>query len=275
MGVWSASHGVEKDQQLLRDLQRSLNPDKLETLLAGEREVALLINESNTPITKGVAILVGETGYSPVSQHSLAPLSSLLNNYGWVTMVMMAPNSGFFADPEAEQAASETTEQPPPSQPETVHPLEGLEMLEQPAFDRHEQELMMQLEAVVQRTRQYPGFFLVIAQGTSAAWLTKLYSEKRLQLADALVVLSPYWPDREYNNQLPELMARSELPVLDVYSPWANEWSRETRQERKVAATKGLKMHYRQRELIGQAMDNEQFHLLSKEIYGWLTHMGW
>ena len=280
----------EKDQQMLADLQRNLMPDKMEVLLAGEREVALLINESTTPITRGVAILMGETGYSPLSQHSLAPLAGLLNDYGWVTMIMATPSTGFYnyqveetpaGSGETSQGDTQTnTEQSSPSQndssrPEPVHPKQGLVGIEQGDFERQEQQLLQQLQAVVQRTQQYPGFFLVIAQGTTAAWLSKLYSEKRLDTPDALVIVSPFWPDRQYNMLLPELIAKTEFPVLDIYSPWDNEWSLETHEKRRVAATKGLKLHYRQRELIGQAIDAEQHKLLSKEIYGWLTHMGW
>lgn len=261
----------EKDQQLLTDLQRALMPDKVETLLAGEREVALLINESTTPITKGVAMLLGETGYSPLSQHSLAPLSQLLNQYGWVTMIMPAPTAGFFND----QPTAEAQQTPPPSEEQTIHPKQGLPGIVPQDFELHQQQLLMQLQAVVQRTRQYPGFFLVIAQGTTAAWLSKLYSEQQLDVPDAMVVVSPYWPDRQYNEQLPEFIAKTEFPILDIYSPWDNKWSLETYSQRKIAATKGLKLHYRQRELIGQAIDAEQYQLLSKEIYGWLTHMGW
>ena len=274
------AHGLEKDQQLLMDLQRDLMPDRLDTLLAGEREVALLINESTTPITRGVAVLLGETGHSPLGYKNLAPLAELLNGYGWVTMIMTPPTTGFFNyQPVAATAVAEPTASPAAetqSQADTpIHPKTGLQSFSQEDFSRHEQQLMLQLQAVVERTRQYPGFFLIIAQGTTAAWLTKLYSEKDLELPDAMVVVSPFWPDRNYNNQIPELLAKTEFPVLDIYSPWDNEWSLETSEKRKIAAVKGLKLHYRQRELIGQALNTEQYHLLSKEIYGWLTYMGW
>lgn len=264
---------AEREQQITMDIQRSQFADSFETLLAGEREIVIVEQASNTPLTRGVAVLIGESGHGPFSQHNLTELATLLNDYGWVTMTMPAPTAVFFDKKPATEMADEGNNAE--MEEKTVHPKSGLVAVDQKEFEQQEQQLMLQLQAIVPKTQQYPGFFLVIAQGTSAAWLSKIYSEKKLGLPDALVVVSPYWPERDYNMLLPQLISATEMPVLDVYSRWDNEWSHNTFLKRKVAAEKALKLHYRQRELIGQTLDTEQYKLLSKEIYGWLTHMGW
>ncbi len=270
---------ADREQQLLLDVQRSEFADSYETLLAGEREVVVVTQESTTPLTKGVALIIGESGLGPFNQNSAAELANMMNQYGWVSMVMPAPTSAFFAPLEASPAvaaqnASNETE-PSSDTEQSVHPRQGPVVLEEAEFNQQEQQLMLQLQAIVPKTQQYPGFFLVIAQGTSAAWLGKIYSEQKLGLPDALIVVNPYWPQRAYNQQIPEILANTQMPVLDVFSRWDNKWGKRTVADRKVAAEKNLKLHYRQRELIGQMIDKEQYRLLSKEIYGWLTQMGW
>ena len=48
------------------------------------------------------------------------------------------------------------------------------------AFVKHEQQLVSLLQAVFEKSQEYPGYFLVISKGTSAAWLSKIYAEKTL-----------------------------------------------------------------------------------------------
>lgn len=266
----SASYESDREQQITLDIVRSKFADSYETLLVGEREMIAIVNEATTPITRGVAVLVGETGQSPLSHDSLAPLIPLLNQYGWVTMLMPAPASAFF-DSSIDTEATLPAEQAE----ESINPLSGLAVLDDEVFEKQETELMQQLQTIVQRSNDYPGFLVVVAQGSSAAWITKIYSEKTLPSPDALVIVSPYWPDRKYNILIPELVANTDMPVLDFYSRSDNKWATATQPRRKIIAEKVLKLHYRQREIISQRFDAERYEIMSKDIYGWLTHMGW
>ncbi|TRY32950.1 DUF3530 family protein [Aliiglaciecola sp. M165] len=269
----------DPDTQLSDIRQREFN-DSFDVLLAGEQEIPIVIQESNTPITRGVAVLISEAGHNPFSHHGLLQLSTSLNSVGWVTMIMPAPVTGFTVESEpltdspAESNASQdlaTSE----TDNQEMHARTGLSRIAQDAFDTHQQDLILRMQAITSRTSQYPGFFLVIAQGTSAAWLTKIYAENLLGSPDGMVALSPHWPAREYNNQLPMWVSQTEMPYLDIYTPWDNKWAQDTVAQRHIQSVKALKMIYRQRELIGQQLDQQQFARLGKEIYGWLTHMGW
>ncbi|WJG08963.1 DUF3530 family protein [Aliiglaciecola sp. LCG003] len=268
----------------MEDIQHQQFADSFDVLLVGEAELPLIIQESSTPITRGVAVMISESGRGPFSQHGLNQLAIELNKVGWVTMIMPAPVAGFA--PSQNDDAQQQNQQPAPapetsqteqnpSNQETVSPRSGQQNIATEQFSAHQQQLILQLRAVTQKTRQYPGFFLVIAQGTSAAWLTKIYAEKVLDLPDGMVAVSPYWPQRDYNKQLPEWIAKTEMPYLDIFTPFDPQWSLMTVGPRKIAAVKGLKLMYRQRELTGQKMDQQQLVRLGKEIYGWLTHLGW
>lgn len=281
------AYARQANEDMLMDIQHSQFADQFQTLLAGEQEIAIRVSESNTPITRGVAVLISEAGRGPFNENGIAQLSSALNNVGWVTMIMQAPSVGFDSkSDELNKPEQESTQQPDQAAgnndpnvaqqaDETVHPKQGLVSINETAFAAHEQELITRMQAVVQRTQDYPGFFLVIARGTSAAWLTKIYAEKKLDLPDAMVAVSPFWPERQFNKQLPEWVSQTEMPYLDMYSPWDPEWALSTTAQRKIQAQKALKLLYRQKELIGQKLDEQQYDLLAKEIYGWLTFMGW
>lgn len=266
----------------IQDIQHSQFEDQFDTLLVDEQTVPIAIEESNTAITRGVAVLLSEAGRNPFSQHGLKHLTESLNNVGWVTMVMPAPEYGFW--PMEETVDENTTETPQnetqqedaaESEQTDVHARSAQSHIQQGSFERHEQSLIIQMQAIAQKTQQYPGFFLVIAQGTSAAWLTKIYAEKKLGDPDGLVIISPHWPDREFNRQIPQWTSQTQMPLLDIYSPWDTNWAKETVSQRRIQSVKALKLMYRQRELTGQKLDQQQFQRLGKEIYGWLTHMGW
>ena len=65
------------------------------------------------------------------------------------------------------------------------------------------------------------------------------------------------------------------MPVLDLYSSRDNGWALKTVTQRQTNAIKALKFQYRQRELLGFNMPQQHSAYIGKEIYGWISHMGW
>ena len=258
------------DPQLLAklDIKRALLPEQYQTIDAAGQEMLVIINENTNAIPRGVAIMIGEAGRSILSQNGLAPLSHKLNALGWVTMLMQTPNIG-------QSGTEPKSGVPPDSGTTTVLAKSVADPIGPQAFLKHEQQLIGQMEAILERSADYPGFILVISQGTTAAWLAKIYAQNKLNIPDAFVAISPFWPSSKHNRQLADYVAAAGMPVLDIYNAWDNEWSLQSYPARQIAVTKALKLHYRQREIIGIAMRNQQAGYLSKEIYGWLTYMGW
>jgi hypothetical protein len=131
------------------------------------------------------------------------------------------------------------------------------------------------MQSLLDKSTEYPGFVVVVSEGTTAAWLAKMYNEQLVTEPDAFVSLSAYWPQIELNDQIAGYLANTSFPVLDMYSQWDNKWTITTAEKRRIAAVKALKLHFRQTELIGVPIGQGQHQYLTKQIIGWLTFMGW
>lgn len=268
-------------EQIKADIQRSIEPDAYRTTLVGEEEILVVINEANIALTKGVAIIVSESGVNSLNKFALASLVEPMNDHGWVTILVPAPTLGLRGYQQSPKTDANTMKDGQNSDPinmgnkETIAPYYQAPLIHEDDFKAHEQHMLQLMQSIVQYSSNYPGFFLVIAQGTSAAWLAKIYSEQQIPQPDAFVAISANWPEHKYNKQLPEYIAQMPAPVLDIYNRWDTEWTTRTAKKRSIAAERALKLHYRQREIVGQSFDHNQFMYLSKEIYGWLTYMGW
>jgi hypothetical protein len=281
------------DNQLLRklDIQRGLFADSYQSFEIDDQPIIYVLQENTTAITRGVAVLIADSGIPVVGQEGFTALANELNKIGWVTILIPAPDIGFMLTTEPEPAlendATATDEEDSPSPTDTQvnspsAPLldsdiskSAVTTLNDQSFLKHQQQLVSLLQAVIEKSQEYPGFFLVISKGTSAAWLSKIYVEKILDAPDAFVMISPYWPDRKHNQRLPQWIANTPMPVLDLYSSSDNAWARKTVAQREIATIKALKLHYRQRELLGFNIHQQHSTYIGKEIYGWISHMGW
>ncbi|WP_254700792.1 DUF3530 family protein [Paraglaciecola mesophila] len=276
----------------LTDVQRQLFPDRAKILEVNNTSLPLIESLNTTANLYGVAILVGESGRPPASQQNLAMLTQSLNNLGWVTMQISPPTVGFepdLADPtKSEEQSQEQTndtasqvDQPANSQatssaPSTPNsPQYQLHRISNAHFLLHEQALRERISAVMRRAQNYSGFRLVIAQGTSAAWMIKMYAEEQIPSPDAFVAISAFWPQRNLNALISTYTANTPMPLLDIYSDHDNNWGLISALERKNSANKNLKLDYRQRHLTHTFNTQSDSEFVSKEIYGWLHYLGW
>lgn len=288
------------NSQLLKklDLQRELFSDQYQSVEIGDQSFIYLLQENTTAITRGVAVLLADSGVTVAKKQGFVPLAQELNKLGWVTIILPAPDTAFTPvvtenteTEDTESTAVATTEitpaedndnAPEVNQAETEVALDNVDLnksvvssMNESAFLQHEEQLIALLQAAVVKSEEYPGFLLVISEGTSAAWLSKIYAEQSLATPDGFVTISPYWPDRKFNQLLAQWLANTPMPVLDLYNQWDNEWARQTVTQREIAAIRSLKLQYRQRQLLGVDIPLQNSAYLSKEIYGWLSHMGW
>jgi hypothetical protein len=280
------------DRQFIRklDIQRGLFADNYQSFDIDDQPIIYVLQENTTAITRGVAVMVADSGIPLVGQEGFAALANELNKIGWVTILLPAPDTGFMPTidedaaitDDATTAGAEKNTSADTQIPNTSAAISDLDInksavttIDEQAFIKHEQQLVSILQAVIEKSQEYPGFFLLISKGTSAAWLSKIYAEKTLTPPDAFVVISPFWPDRKRNKQLPEWIAKTPMPVLDLYSGGDNSWAQKTIAQREIAAIKSLKLQYRQRELLGFNIHHQHSAYISKEIYGWISHMGW
>lgn len=281
------------DKQFLRklDIQRGLFADAYQSFDIDSQPVIYVLKENTTSIARGVAVMIADSGVPIMGQEGFAALAHELNKIGWVTILLPAPEIGFKPNaekappitegavtiPEVQTNAATDTQVSSPNAPmvDTDISQSAVTTIDEQVFVKHEKQLVSLLQAVIEKSQEYPGFLLVISKGTSAAWLSKIYAEKTLQAPDAFVAFSPYWPDRKRNQRLPKWIANAPMPVLDLYSSSDNLWAKKTISQREIEATKSLKLQYRQRELLGFNLHGPHNAYISKEIYGWVSHMGW
>ncbi len=249
------------------DVKRRLSENQFEILLAGEQEVAVIIQESTVAISKGAVIMLSDTGQTPLGSRALDAVATLLNQYGWTTLLAAPPIIGLSQDTGDTDQDNNTVEE--------VLPTSGLQVIIQNNFDTHQQQLQLLMQSLLDKSAEYPGFVVVLSEGTTAAWLAKMYNEQLITEPDAFVSMSAYWPQVDLNEQIAGYLANTSFPVLDMYSQWDNKWTITTAEKRKIAAVKALKLHFRQTELVGVPIGQGQHQYITKQIIGWLTFMGW
>lgn len=128
------------------------------------------------------------------------------------------------------------------------------------------------LSAVMDATKR-PGYQVVFAQGMSAQ--SMFDASNNGPAIDALIINNVYWPERELNRTLPMRIAQDTTPLLDLISNNDNNWSKATEQARMIKARTEVKAHYRQRKITSVGIPAHVSIDMSREIYGWLTYLGW
>lgn len=231
------------EQALTADLKRQLpSYEQVEQTVNGSTFL-LLQRESMTSFTKGTAILVPDWSQHAASPKHIDHLRQQLTDYGWYTLAVM-----------------------PPSYPD--HPLT------EDSLQQYQLSLKDRMEAAYRLGEQQPGVNIVIAQGSSAAVLSRLYADKQLQDPAAFIMLGAYLPDQELNRQLAKVMASHQIPTLDITHQYDNDYTNSQLKLRRQLAQKQLKAIYRQRQIIGSGYHDDEQDWVLQEIYGWLTSVG-
>jgi hypothetical protein len=259
--AWAA---IDKNALQVLDMQRALFSDEYVMLSVNDQPLVMQLRENTNAIARGVSLLITDSGELPGSDEAINPLIVQLNGLGWVTMVLAIPTREMFSLSN--------------SLPDNAEPPSAKLMTSQLDPERYQANLTYVtalMQAAMEQARKYPGFILVITQGMTAASLSQLYAEGSLNAPDAMVVINPYLPDRLYNKKLANYLAKTPMPVLDLYNQSDSRWSQSQVVARRTAAVKTLKLEYRQREIIGVAWQAQSTHYIGKEIQGWLKHMGW
>lgn len=171
----------------------------------------------------------------------LLPLSHRLNRLGFDTQIMLPSPFQLELDPNSEK--------------------------DQPAIEQFRSEWQQHLSGQLETAGQ-DGYRLIIAAGSSAAWLGNLISKQAMEAPDALVLVDAFYPDKDANAILARDMAGVSCPVLDMYTEELNSWLTQASQSRRIEARRANKLDLRQVALHSAA---ERSTVLS----GWLRHLGW
>lgn len=272
-----------------------------------EHQFPVFAIASKQALSMGTFYLLSDTAYNGAHIHSLLSLATHMSELGWNTVVVPAPQlmlvmsdtdakqaaneAKLAAEQNAEQASSEQSSQDSDTQTTATqnnrqsaaaantskqdkllnakHYQSRYDKDYQNAFNAY---LTSYLLAVIDASAK-TGYQVLFAQGLSAQALLNI--EDSVLSPDAIIVSNVYWPERDLNNALANALAQSSAPVLDLVSAQDNFWALNTANARKVGAKVAIKSHYRQRH-VSQTGQNSEFSAnLAKEIYGWLTYLGW
>lgn len=230
------------EQNNTADLSRQILPEEVK-MLGTQSPFLVLQRESMTPSTKGTVLLIPDaTGHAASAKH-IDALRQQLNDYGWNTLAVM-----------------------PPDIPETLNTDD--------AVQRYQTALQQRMSQVQQQAMQDAGSIVVIAQGSSAAVLNRLYVASALPEPAALILLGAYLPEDQQNRALARAIASHPIPTLDINHVQDNRFVRSQLQLRQKLANKLLKPVYRQRLITGSGYNTDVQQWVLQEIYGWLTSVG-
>ncbi len=252
-------------QNQLDDLVRYLPDDEIKTLIAGEQSIPVLISEQSGPSARGSAILLPDIGLQTAQLQAFSELRLILNDYGWITIGSVSPQNSIGVWQLSEEQANKLTSKP----------TSGSELVSKADSEKVQTQLKLIINTLNNEADNYPGLRLFVAQGATAGWLIESLDSGSVQMPDALVLIAPYLPEYQRNKSLAEKIANLNVPVLDIWSEQDNRWALATVQKRQQAARKYLKMHYRQRQLFGLYGHQPRENRLAKEIYAYMTYLGW
>ena len=255
-------------QSVYEDITHAFLPDDITYVMAGETRVPIFESPSALPISRGAAIILADTSPSGLSIGDARQLASLLNAKGWRAVV---------------SPVSLTLEEDPELRiDEAIHPKAD-SRLQRQSYVSSSQHLTILINALNTHLESHQGFRINIAYGMQAAQLLDLGAKGIISSPDTLVAISPFWPHADINRAVPEFIAGTEFPVLDLSINGTNLWALQTQAKRKQLATTSLKLHYRQQSLLTQnstfgLMDNEnnaKIQLIAGSVLGWAQHLGW
>ncbi len=238
-----AAEPVSMEEWHKADLNWQLPADEITELQAGDKSFLALKRAAFTAKVKGTILLIPDWSQHASSPKYLNLLRKEFNDYGWDTLAIAVPDTPF---------------------PDDTSNIE-----------KYKEQLQQRVEAAMTNAKTENSTVIVVAQGSSAALISQLYADKKLQEPQSLVLLEAYLPQDDLQRSLPLAIARQQVPTLDVMQQQGNRQVAAQWQLRKQLAKQQQKLLYRQREISGLIAQTETQHQVFKEIYGWLSYQGY
>lgn len=251
---------ISTQQQSKSDIQHYLPKHQIKPILAGPNDYITLVEEHHTAINKGVAILVPDWPIGAITPKSINYLRKKLPQEGWTTITVHPSEQPLFP------IAVEQNKEKSKNNDKATAPS---------ALDEYQKKLAQLMDAVMEKAKEYPGIILVIAEGHHAAMLVNIYSKEEQEIPSAMVMLSAYLPTEKANIDFAQKTALLKMPVLDLFLKHDHPLTIANSTLRKKAATKEIKVYYRQQRLNNLSTSYYPQEGLSKAINGWLRSIGW
>lgn len=234
-------YGSSTELDATGDIQRQMAADEISMLKNAEQEFLTLELKAMTPFTKGTVILIPDWSQHAASPRAINHLRSTLVDYGWNTIAMMV--------------------------------AEPLATVDSESLLSYQTEFQGRLAEVLKRAATKPGNVIIVAQGSSGALINNMLQAEQLTAPQGLVLLSAYLQDPKLNQAVSLAISQHKVPTLDILHHDDNPIVAASSKIRLQLTRKSMKELYRQRILLGDIDDEPDW--LFKEVYGWLTYIGY
>ncbi len=246
----------DSEKQFNSDIKHYVKNADITPMLLGSDEFITLINEETTGTPKGVAILLSNWQQAATSPKAINFLRTNLPHQGWTTITIQS-----MTKPEHYPSVKDKT---------IAQNEENKETLTQ-----YKNKLSKIIAKVMEKAANYPGLFLVVAEGSNAALLVDLYKTNANKQPDVLVILSGHLLTKTDNKNYVEALASINVPILNLYLKYDNKDVLALAPQSLSASKKQLKIYYRQQQLNNHVSGYYPHKPLLTAINGWLKHIGW
>lgn len=285
--------------QINADFLRQLPAAQIQQGNTPTHTVLWLDQPAMTPFQKGNVILLPDQSQHAASPRLINFLRNQLPDFGWHTRALQVPALPATANdhlavslPQSETTSANTaasnavassnteTSSPenataqgtdattPASASTSDDTSSGPELLD------YQRQLAEQLSYIVAQQRS-TGATIVIAEGSSAAIVNHLIKNNKLQNVSAVILISAYIAAPKLNADAALAMAQHSVPVLDISFSSDNRFVLQQQHYRAQLARKYIKELYRQRQIVSWPQHEMEQQWVWKEIYGWLSHIGY
>ncbi len=236
-----SAYGRATEFDVAGDIQRQLPPEEISMLKNAEQEFLTLELKTMTPFTKGTVILIPDWSQHAASPRAINFLRTTLIDYGWNTIAMMVP--------------------------------EPLTTVDSETLISYQTDFQGRLAEVLKRAASKPGNLIIVAQGSSGALINTMIQSEQISAPQGLILLSAYLADVKLNQAVSLAISQHKTPTLDILHHQDNSIVSASSKIRLQLTRKSMKELYRQRTLTGSIDDDPEW--LFKEVYGWLTYIGY
>lgn len=256
---------VSLERQYKKDLKHYFSTNHVEPILIGPDEYLTLINKNTSVNSKGVAILLPDWQQGAVNPKAINFLHTALPKRGWTTISIQPDNK-------------------PSNFPSRALNISEQKKTNKTIIDDYKKKLSALINAVLIKSKEYPGIVIIVAQGNHGGMLIDIFDQQNTDqkgtTPNALILLSSYLLNSnelidETNTAFAKKLAYSEYPVLDLYLKHDNPIVLDKAAQRLAIANQELKAYYRQRQLNNNATGYYPEQELLTQINGWLRSIGW
>lgn len=248
------------ERQHKSDISHYFPNAKITPILAGPDDYLTLVKENTSVNNKGVAVLLPDWQQGAANPKAINFLRTALSKQGWTTISIQPANK-------------------PNNFPSTALKLSEKKDANKTIIDKYKVKLTTLINAVLTKTKDYPGIVIIIAQGNNGALLVDIFDQQEAT-PNALVLLSSYLVNStelidEANTAFSEKLAFSEYPVLDLYLKHDHPIVQNKATQRLSKANQELKAYYRQRQINNTVTGYYPEQELLTQINSWLKSIGW